>query len=176
MSLPWWQMEWPPKGVLFSLSSEVLNRASSHIWGRWYIPMFLFRDGLLTHIYNASFIVLMRFWSSLPTMLKYSIVVVWPVVLKWSYIWDGAFWCSLNLCPNVLEDCPIYSSSYSTLSHLYLYMTPLSLRMESLSLGATKRLLIVLPPLKYTVYCMLSLDSHSAFCSKEQPYEVFGCL
>ena len=30
-----------------SLSSEVLNRTSSHIWGRWYLPMFLFRDGLL---------------------------------------------------------------------------------------------------------------------------------
>ena len=27
----------------FSLSSEVLNRTSSHMWGRWYLPMFLFR-------------------------------------------------------------------------------------------------------------------------------------
>ena len=62
-----WQMEWPlqgdsvfllldviPRGQMdfmgrYTLvsSSEVLCRNSSHIWGRWYFPMFLFRDGLL---------------------------------------------------------------------------------------------------------------------------------
>ena len=105
-------------GFNFKLSSEVLNRTSSHIWGRWYLPMFLFRDGLLTLVYNASLMVLMRFRSSLPTMLTFSIVVVWSVVLEWSYIGEGPFWCSLNLSPNVLEDSPIYSSSHSTLSHI----------------------------------------------------------
>ena len=40
--------------IHFNLSSEVLCRTSSHIWGRWYLPMFLFRDGLFTLIYNAS--------------------------------------------------------------------------------------------------------------------------
>ena len=33
--------------IYFSLSSEMLNRSSSHMWGRWYLPMFLLRDGLL---------------------------------------------------------------------------------------------------------------------------------
>ena len=33
-------------------SSQVLNRASSQMCGRWYLPMFLFRDGLLTLIYS----------------------------------------------------------------------------------------------------------------------------
>ena len=47
----------------FNLSSEVLNRTSSHMWGRWYLPMFLFRDGLLTLIYRASLMALMRFCS-----------------------------------------------------------------------------------------------------------------
>ena len=42
-------------------------------------------------------------------------------MLEWSYIGDGVFWCFLNLSPNVLEDSPIYSSSHSTLSYLYLY-------------------------------------------------------
>ena len=42
--------------VDFILSSEVLNRISSHMWGRWYLPMLMFRDGLLTLMYNASFI------------------------------------------------------------------------------------------------------------------------
>ena len=82
-----WQMEWPLQGwsvgrcychvadgiatgsYYLSLSSEVLNRTSSHMWGRWYLPMFLFRDGLLTFMYRASFMALMRFCSSLPTML-----------------------------------------------------------------------------------------------------------
>ena len=93
MLLPRWQMEWPPEGrfycaigrcccyggrwnshlrvcFYFDLSSEVLNRTSSQMWGRWYLPMYLFRDGLLTLIYNASLIVLVRFWSSLPTILN----------------------------------------------------------------------------------------------------------
>ena len=33
---------------------------------------------------------------------------------------DGAFRCSLNLSPNVLAVSPMYSSSYSNWSHLYL--------------------------------------------------------
>ena len=37
--------------------------------GRWYLPMFLLRDGLLTLMYKASLMVLMRFWSSLPTIV-----------------------------------------------------------------------------------------------------------
>ena len=39
--------------VCFILSSEVLNRTSSHMCGRWYLPMFLLRDGLLTLMYSA---------------------------------------------------------------------------------------------------------------------------
>ena len=137
-------------GVCFLLSSEVLNRTSSQICGRCYLPMFLLRDGLLTLMYGASLIVLMSFWSSLPTMLKLSMVTSWPVILKWSYIWEGAFWCSLNLSPNVLEDSPIYSSSHSTLSHLYLHMTPLFFWIGSWSFGAILRFLMVVPPLKQT--------------------------
>ena len=58
----------------FSLHSGVLSIASSLMCGRWYLPMFLLRDGLLTLMNNASFIHLLRFWPSLPPMLKFSIV------------------------------------------------------------------------------------------------------
>ena len=58
-----------------SFNSEVLIRTSSHMCGRWYLPMFLLRDGLLTLMNSASFIHLLRFWSSLPTMLKLSMVM-----------------------------------------------------------------------------------------------------
>ena len=75
----------------------MLSRTSSHMCGRWYLPVFLSRDGLLTLMNNASFINVLRFWSSLPTMLKFSNVILWSVVLKWSYIGEGAFRCSLNL-------------------------------------------------------------------------------
>ena len=87
-------------GSYFNLSSEVLNRTSSHMCGRWNLPMFLLRDGLLTLMYSASLIALLRFWSSLPTILKFSLVTWWPVMLLWSYIGEGAFWCSFNLSPN----------------------------------------------------------------------------
>ena len=62
----------------------MLIRTSSHKWGRWYLPMFLFRDGLLTLMNIDSLINLESFCSSLPTMLKFSSEVVWPVVLLWS--------------------------------------------------------------------------------------------
>ena len=47
--------------IYFNLSSGMLNRTSSHICGRWYLPTFLLRDGLLTLMYRASFIALLRF-------------------------------------------------------------------------------------------------------------------
>ena len=104
----------------FGVSSLLLLRTSSHMWGRWYLPMFLFRDGPLTLMYMDSLISLERFCSSLPTTLKFSSVVVWPEVLLWSWMGEGAFRCSLNLSPNVLDVSPMYSSSHSNLSHLNL--------------------------------------------------------
>ena len=38
-----------------NLSSEMLCRTSSHICGRWYLPMFLFRDGLFDSYVESLF-------------------------------------------------------------------------------------------------------------------------
>ena len=94
-------------------------------------------------MYKASFMVLKRLWSSLPKMVKLSIVTLWPEMLTWSCMGDGALRCSLYLSSKFLADSPIYSSSQSTLSHLYLYMTPLFLRNGSLSFGAISWSLMV---------------------------------
>ena len=148
MSLPWW-----PDGMAtgqFSFNSDVVCRTSSHIWGRWYLPIFLFRDGSLTLMNKASFIALVRFWSSLPTIVKLLMVTSWPEVLLWSNIGEGAFWCSLNLSAKFLADSPIYSSVHPWWLHLNLYMTPLLFFKGSLSLGAIRRFFIVWPPLKNT--------------------------
>ena len=118
----------------FNFNSGNVYRTSSHIWGRWYLPMFLFRDGSLTLMNRASLIALIRFCSSLPTIVKLLMLMLWPEVLQWSNIGEGAFWCSLN--PHWL--------------HLYLYMTPLLFVIGSLSLGAMRRFLMVWPPLKNT--------------------------
>ena len=82
MLLPKWQIEKPDVAdgiatgsIYFILSSEVFNRTSSQMCGRWYLPMFLFRDGLLNLTYRASLMVLMRSWSSLPTILKLSMLM-----------------------------------------------------------------------------------------------------
>ena len=69
-----WLMELPQVSIYFKLSSEMLSRTSSHMCGRWYLPMFLLRDGLFALMYRASFMVLKRFWSSLPSMVKLSLV------------------------------------------------------------------------------------------------------
>ena len=65
-----WQMEWPLYYVIFS--SGMLNRTSSNICGRWYLRTFLLRDGSLALMYIASFMALLRFWSSFSTILKFS--------------------------------------------------------------------------------------------------------
>ena len=126
MLLPWWLMLCPPMGEMadvvamvawwnshwgqFSFNSDVVCRTSSHMWGRWYLPIFLFRDGSLTLMNKASFIALVRFWSSLPTIVKLLMVMLWPEMLQWSNIGEGAFWCSLNLSTKFLADSPMYSS------------------------------------------------------------------
>ena len=70
-----WQM-FLPLGHYFNLSSMLLIRTSSHTCGRWYLPIFLFRDGLLTLMNIDSLISLERFCSSLPTILKLFKVVL----------------------------------------------------------------------------------------------------
>ena len=111
--------------------------------------MFLLSNGSFTLMKMASLMFLAMLLSSLPTIVKLSRETSWPVVFWWSMIGDGALMCSLYLSPNVLPDSPMYSSPQSTLPQLYLYITPLFLSMVSLSLGCTRRSLMVLPPLKY---------------------------
>ena len=72
----------------------MFNRTSSHMRGRWYLPVFLFRDGLFTFIHIASLIDLLRFWSSLPTILKSSMVVLWN---KITYLWSSNNWLLIHL-------------------------------------------------------------------------------
>ena len=84
----------------------------------------------------------------LPTIVKLLMLMLWPVVLQWSNIGEGAFWCSLKLSAKFLADSPMYSSLHPCSLHLYLYMTPLLFVIRSLSLGAMRRLLMVFPPLK----------------------------
>ena len=64
----------------FNLSSEMLNRTSSQMCGRWYLPIFLFRDGSLTLIYRASLMVLIRFWSKI---FKNDFVTSGVIVVKY---------------------------------------------------------------------------------------------
>ena len=129
------------KVVHFNLSHELLNRISTHTCGIWYLPMFLLRDESLIFMYIDSFMILVRFWTSMPTVLKFSTVVLAsPVVLLLSYIGKEDIRHSLNLSPDVLEDSPIYSSSHFYLSHLNLYIFP------SLSRGAIMRFLMVFLP------------------------------
>ena len=79
------------------LRPGVLKRPLSHKWLRWYLPTFLFNDGLFTLIYIASFIVLVRSLSSLPIMLKFSAVALCHV--HWMHAWmgDGLFRCKYGI-------------------------------------------------------------------------------
>ena len=111
----------------FRCNSGELSSISSQMFGSWNLPMFLLRDGSFTLMNIASLMFLAILLSSLHTILKLSRDTSWPVVLWWFMMGDGALICSLNLSPKVLPDFPMYSSSQSTLPHLYLYITPLFL-------------------------------------------------
>ena len=95
----------------FSLSSGIVNKILSHMCGRLYFPMFLFRLGLLTLMNMASWMVLAILLSSLPRILKLSIDVIWPLMFWWWYIGEGVFKCSLNLSPKVLLNILHHSQS-----------------------------------------------------------------
>ena len=69
---------------------------------------------------------------------------------EWSWMGEGVLRCSLNLSAKFPAGSPMYSSSQSTLLHLYLYMTPLLFRIVSLSFGDMRRFLMVSPPFKCT--------------------------
>ena len=71
------------------------------------------RTSMLQHVILADVIAIGRWNSHYRVVVDYQMIDI--ITLR----------CSLNLFPNVLEDSPLYSSSHSTLSHLYLYMTPL---------------------------------------------------
>ena len=103
----------------------MLCRASSHICGRWYLPMFLFRDELLTLMYRACFNCSQEV---LILSSHYTKVVNSDTVTRDDRMvidGEGVLRCSLNLSAKFLADSPMYSSSHSTLLHLDLYMTPL---------------------------------------------------
>ena len=141
-----------------SLSSGEFISTSSYICGSWYLHIFLLRDGSFTLMSMACWMDLAKLWSSLPTVLKLLIDILWPVVLWWSWMGDGAFMCSLYLSANVLPGSPLYSSLQSTLLHLHLYITPLLCQLVSLSLGLTRRSLMVLPSLKcICMPCLLQM-------------------
>ena len=99
-----------------------------------------------------SLMFLAKLCPSLPTIWKLLWLVVWPVIVLWWWIAEGAFRCSLYLSPKVLEVSPMYSSSQPRSPHWYQYMALLWLTIGSLSLGETSRFLMVVPPLKW-VWC-----------------------
>ena len=150
MLLPWWQMEWPQVNFLFYviLSSEVFNRTSSQMCGRWYFPMFLFRDGLLTLIYRASLMVLIRFWSSLPTILKiiYANLVTNDLIMVIYGGWDLLMFLEpLSKCSGRL------SYIFFITLHPFTFISvddPTFLQHRIFVLRGHQEFLIVTPPLK----------------------------
>ena len=108
-------------GSYFNLSSEVLHRTSSHMCGRWNLPMFLLRDGLLTLMYSASLMTLLRIWSSLPVILKLSMVTWWPVMVLWSYIAGTTFSSVLKKLTAVSESLAYLKNIISAIEKINCY-------------------------------------------------------
>ena len=64
--------------------SRVLNKTSSHVWGSWYLSMFLLRDGSFAPINMVSLMALGMVCDYLSTLEEKSNLVWCPEVLAWS--------------------------------------------------------------------------------------------
>ena len=104
---------------------------------------------------------------SLPTMLKSPTDVLWPVLVWWSYMSDGALKCSLNPSQKILAESPMYSSSQITLWHLYQYITPIFCLMLSLSFGVVRIFCHFWNVFVYCVYCICPSCFHIILWYKE---------
>ena len=106
---PWLvQRGWWREGVLLAVKGRlgylscnigVSCRMLSHIYGNWYFPWFLFKEGSFTQINMASLVFLEVPWASLSMMLKQSGLTGWPVELLCWWMGDEALRCSLILSP-----------------------------------------------------------------------------
>ena len=128
-------------GCYLSLSSGDLTNTSSHICGRWYLPIFLFRDGSLTLISIASLMDLAILWSSLPTKLKRGLTLRmalehpprWEVFVSdhFQYAsWQVPFSC---ICPSVWR-CPrtSFRCEWTRQQTIYLALLPFMMMYASL--------------------------------------------
>ena len=88
--------------------------------------------------------------NSLMTMVKHWGLTGCPMEWLWLCIGDGALRCSLSMSPRDLPHSPMYCSGQLMCGHLNLYITPHFWSLLSLSLGAMRRVLMVLVPLKCT--------------------------
>ena len=94
------------------------------MWGRLYLPMFLFRVGLLTLMYMDFLIVLAKPCPSLSTMLTLFMVVRWPMALQWPCIGNDTFKCYFPKCSsgffnvfliaiNAMTSVRVYNTSFA---------------------------------------------------------------
>ena len=139
------------KSAYFNLSSEMLCRTSSHMCGRWYLPIFLLRDGSLTLMYRASFMVLRRFWPSLPTISKLSMVTLWPEMVEWSWMGEGVLRCSFKPLWKVSCWLPnIFFLTIHPVAFISIYDPTLFPDGIFVFWGHERRFLMVSPPFKCT--------------------------
>ena len=120
-----WQMEWP-LGLFTSILVLRCYKQNliAYVWQM--VLAYVSIKGWIVDPYIQSFLdssyEVLVLSPHNTEILNRDIVTSDVVMVKY---WGRGFRCSLNLSPKVLEDSPIYSSSHSTLSHLYPYMNPL---------------------------------------------------
>ena len=90
--------------VYLRCRSRMLHKASSHMWGSWYLPMFLLRFGSLTLINMASLMVLLMVCDSLSTVEKLCSLVWCPEATGMDIDGGGCSEMFLQPLPKVLAD------------------------------------------------------------------------
>ena len=101
-----WNSHWVNCFIVFYF--KMLNRTSSHMWGRLYLSVFLFRDGLLTLIYIYIYCFFYKCHEVLvlpPPYTENFQCSSMTCGVKMVIYWEGAFRWSFNISPHVLEEC-----------------------------------------------------------------------
>ena len=152
----------PPLSVMLSLTLGTINRST-------------LRGAIQCIMYIDSFIVLVRFWSSLLTLLKLSTVVVSHMMLQWSYMGGGPEMFFEPLSKGSWRFTNILFITFHSVT-LVLTNHPTFLKDGIFVFGNHQAFFMLTTPLKYTcVLCFVHafLDFNSGLLSMAQLQCIF---
>ena len=125
------------------------RETSLQMWNSWNLPMFLLKNGSLTLMCMASLMVLVMLCTSLSKMENLPTLMWCPEVLLWFYTGEVVLRCSFSTSQRSSQTFLCIPPCNPLIQTCSWGLHPLFWVILSPSLGANRRLLMVVPPLKW---------------------------